>query len=681
MKNNLKFILIILVFVLLLPACQPSRPTEVITQQSPEQDEITENEMMSSVDYLEGAEVIAFDELSRDSQDLFFGENYTASEGVFQMVPDGANFAYLGSSHPFRQGEAALALVKFSKDTHFESAFDLGNWATAGYKRWGMYKLDELSSNVMFGSVSQDPAESFSGSLQMTADRWYFLLFILKEDHGIQLIWEKDAPENVATHTIFFEPDWQNQTWELFFQVFEGMLEIDEFTVLKGSFNNLPDSVVTERASYPAEEQTSEESVPEETADVILFNGKVLTMTDGLPVVDAIGIKGGIILAVGSNEQIQELANEETVQVDLDGHTLMPGFIDPHTHIFDSGTSIMGMSVEETQQLALENGITSMGGFVNEDELNNLLGMDTNQNLRMRTNVYLYATGACGELFGEWYFNYPPTRNFGEMLRINGVKIFTDGGTCGYPAVTKETHPEAGMGDLWFDDQQLLDLVAYAHSNGYQVAIHALGDRAIRQAQDTIISVNGGSDNLLRHRIEHNYYMSDDLIPRFQENGIMPVIFGQFPTCAVIDINRTEYWKQTIARWRDLLVANGDLPIAAKTDTPYVGEENIILSLYSLTTMKEIAKDGSVCQPPDWLKQRAITVEEALPMITINAAYALFRETEVGTLETGKLADLIILSENPLEIPEDDLLNLEVWLTMVGGKVEFCAEGREIFCP
>ena len=681
MKIYKRIIPIILMNYLLISGCQSSMPAVPTLQQSSEPEEITASDIASSIDYLQDAEVVVIDELNTDTKDLLDGENYTVSNGVFNMVPETENSAFLFSLHPFSEGEAALALVKFNQDTQFESAMQLGDWDTAGYKRWGMYKLEELSTNVVFGVDSQDPIEPFSGSLEMKADRWYFLLFILEENHGVQIIWEKDVPENVATYTIFFEPEWQNQTWELFFQVFNGNLEIDQFSVYQGPFNNLPESVNVALGNLPQEEKTIEESVPKETADIIFYNGRVLTMTEGLPVVEALAIKEEIILAVGSNKEIQEFSDEKTVLIDLEGHTLMPGFIDPHTHIFDSGTSIMGLNVEDAQELALENGITSMAGFVNEDELNTLFEMDSNQSLRMRTNVYLYATGACGELYGDWYLNYPPTRNFGEMLRVTGIKIFTDGGTCGYPAVTKETHPGAGLGDLWFTDQQLFDLVNFAHSNGYQAAIHALGDRAIRQAQDTIISVNEGADNSQRHRIEHNYYLSDDLIPRFQENGILPVIFGQFPTCAIIDIDRTEYWQQTIARWRDLLDANGDLPIAAKTDTPYVGKENLILSLYSLTTMKEIANDGSICQPPDWLKQRTINIEEALPMITINAAYVLFREKEVGTLEVGKLADLIILSENPLEIPEDDLLNLEVWLTMVGGKVEFCENGKEMFCP
>jgi predicted amidohydrolase YtcJ len=74
-------------------------------------------------------------------------------------------------------------------------------------------------------------------------------------------------------------------------------------------------------------------------------------------------------------------------------------------------------------------------------------------------------------------------------------------------------------------------------------------------------------------------------------------------------------------------------------------------------------------------------VEQALQMMTINAAYALFREDEVGSLEVGKYADLIVLSQNPMGVDVEMIRETAVWLTMVGGQTAYCASEHENLCP
>lgn len=92
-----------------------------------------------------------------------------------------------------------------------------------------------------------------------------------------------------------------------------------------------------------------------------------------------------------------------------------------------------------------------------------------------------------------------------------------------------------------------------------------------------------------------------------------------------------------------------------------------------MVTRVEVAEDGTECQPPTFLADRTFEVETALRMMTIDAAYALHRDQEVGSLEVGKYADLIVLSADPTSVAKRDIHDIEVWMTMVGGKVEWCA--------
>lgn len=91
--------------------------------------------------------------------------------------------------------------------------------------------------------------------------------------------------------------------------------------------------------------------------------------------------------------------------------------------------------------------------------------------------------------------------------------------------------------------------------------------------------------------------------------------------------------------------------------------------------------EGKVCPAAEWQEAHRIAAEEALPMMSINAAYALFREDEVGSLEPGKYADLIILSANPLTDDPHKILEMQVWMTMVGGRTAYCMAGQEELCP
>ncbi|NOY99181.1 MAG: amidohydrolase family protein [Chloroflexi bacterium] len=402
------------------------------------------------------------------------------------------------------------------------------------------------------------------------------------------------------------------------------------------------------------------------------------------PAAQAIAIKEERILAVGSEADILAYGGPATQVIDLQGRTIMPGFIDAHSHLFNDAGSA-GMDIDQAQQQALEYGITTFADmFVTPEFLDEMQAYQQAGKLRLRTSLYLIYTDPCGVIQGDWYKEHPPTREPGEMLRIGGVKIFADGGVCGKAALSTG-YPGGGNGDLWFTQDELNQVVADIQNAGYQVAIHAQGDLAIEQAQNAIEFALGGEPNTSRHRIEHNPFARPDLLGRYSEIGIVPIAWGEYPTCAEVnDSYYSSYFGAEpmpwLENWRAFLDANPDLPVAWHSDFPYA-DLNPFLHLYSYVTRQEIDEDGSICTPPDWLAAHRITVDEALPMMTINAAYALFRDEEAGSLKAGKFADLILVSDDPTAIDPNDIINLQVWMTMVGGRVEFCSDEHASLCP
>ena len=405
------------------------------------------------------------------------------------------------------------------------------------------------------------------------------------------------------------------------------------------------------------------------------------------PEAQAIAIQGKKILAVGTNEDIIQFQGENTILVSLDGRTLLPGFVDAHSHMF--GEQLLAdQDPLPDQQMAIENGVATTAEFyVDQVILNKLNAIADAGELQMRVNAYLLYTTNCGELLDDWWKAYSPNQQIAPNLFVRGIKIFADGGSCKAPAMSVE-YPGGGKGDLFFTQEQMNQIVADVQAAGFQVAIHAAGDRAAEQAQNAMAAALNGQANTYRHRIEHNSTIRPELLPRYGEIGIIPTIFGTYSTC-IRTTGESGRFKYLLSEeygawdwpWRALVDANPNLPVAWHADYPVFGNIDPIYNLWGMVTRKQVNTDGSICDPPDWLKAGALRIEEVLPMMTINSAYALFFEQEIGSLEAGKLADLVILSENPLGVESDKLKDIEVLMTMIDGQVEFCAAGFESLCP
>ncbi|MFX1263286.1 MAG: amidohydrolase family protein, partial [Promethearchaeota archaeon] len=102
---------------------------------------------------------------------------------------------------------------------------------------------------------------------------------------------------------------------------------------------------------------------------------------------------------------------------------------------------------------------------------------------------------------------------------------------------------------------------------------------------------------------------------------------------------------------------------------------NPFLHLWGYVTRSAYDENGTIHRPRPWVAEHEISVEQALRMMTIDAAYIVSQEDYIGTLESGKFADLIVLSDSPLDVYADELKDLEVYLTMIGGKIEYVKDG------
>lgn len=436
----------------------------------------------------------------------------------------------------------------------------------------------------------------------------------------------------------------------------------------------------TSGATAPTDSTTTLVALPPITSEVdsatmVIVGGTVLTMNPNQPTAEAVAVRGASIVAVGSELDIADFVNDKTQVIDLAGRTLLPGFVDGHVHYFSNSDGTPSY-LQAIQDDILSSGVTTVAEMsVTRQGLAELRQLDDDGLLRVRTSVYVGHNTVCGEAVDSWLGEIEPTREWGESLRIGGIKIFNDGGACNVPASSYEKQ-NGGMGDLYMTADELAAVVSVYDKAGFQVAIHALGDRAIEATLDGLAQVITDG-NPLRHRIEHNASVRPDLRSRYDEVGAVAMTFGSFPTCVMtgnddrfqftIDAEYQEWeWP-----WRDLIDQNPNTVFAWHGDYPVFTDSTPIANLAGYVTRVQILPDGTVCEPEPYHAKHAITVEEALAMMTMGSAYALDRETEVGSIEVDKLADFVVLSGNPTKVEPMDLFDLKVEMTVFNGEIVF----------
>lgn len=318
-------------------------------------------------------------------------------------------------------------------------------------------------------------------------------------------------------------------------------------------------------------------------------------------------------------------------------------------------------ALEKAGQLYASRGWTGLGNMsVMADDLALLRDEAAKGRFHIRVDNYMDPSGAA-----EVLSKGPQTDTTG-LIRVRGIKLYMDGALGSRGAALLEPYSDAeGLGLQLTPRDQGLALMKKAKAVGAQVAMHAIGDRGNRMTLDWFEEALAG-DTKARWRIEHAQIVADTDLPRFAKLG---VIASMQPSHAIGDLYfaPARLGKERLHegyRWKDFLDAG--VVVAAGSDAPVeVGDPRI--EFYAAVYRHSL--DGFA--NADWHLDEAVTRAQALRMLTLAPAYAAFRETELGTLEAGKKADLSAFDKDLMTIAPQEILTAQPVLTVVDGKVAF----------
>jgi predicted amidohydrolase YtcJ len=259
-----------------------------------------------------------------------------------------------------------------------------------------------------------------------------------------------------------------------------------------------------------------------------------------------------------------------------------------------------------------------------------------------------------------------------DWLSAGAVKFFLDGVVESHTAAMLEPYSDdpSKMGKLFWDPETYKKEIAELDRRGLQVFTHAIGTKAVRLALDAYQqAARANRTHDARHRIEHIETITAEDIPRF---GKLGVIASMQPLHAYPDNDTLVIWArnagpdrasrawpwQSIEKGGGVLAFGSDWPVV--TLNPWPGVQ---------TAVTRQTAEGN--PPGGWIPEQRISLADTIKAYTLNAAFAGHREKSEGSLEPGKLADLVVLQDDLFKIPQSELSKTEVLLTMVGGEIVY----------
>lgn len=263
----------------------------------------------------------------------------------------------------------------------------------------------------------------------------------------------------------------------------------------------------------------------------------------------------------------------------------------------------------------------------------------------------------------------------GDLVSVDVVKIIGDGTQGGYTAWLVEPYADKpdSTGGSPFTEQQWHDLVGAVDAAGYDVHIHACGERTARVGLDAVekaIAANPPRDR--RHAIAHLVFVEDSDNPRFGRLGVTAQFSANWMSADpdTVENMGARYGaprKDLLYRPQAVLKSGGRVSLG--TDWPAAGYFSTYKPLDSIqigVTRQLVGRpDAPVLAPAD----QKLTVEEAVHANTLGAAYQIRLDDKVGSLEVGKLADMIVLDRNIFDIDPHEIHQAAITMTMMDGKI------------
>ncbi len=251
------------------------------------------------------------------------------------------------------------------------------------------------------------------------------------------------------------------------------------------------------------------------------------------------------------------------------------------------------------------------------------------------------------------------------LLRFGAMKVFADGSAGGLTAAMFEPYRQGGAGVFCFPDETMHALLARYHAQGWQLAIHAIGDAAIEQVLSGMEAADDASAPVAgrRHRIEHCGFLSKRQMARMAARGIepvpQPIFIYEFGDTYITNLGPDRAAASYPMRsWLDA----GQHP-AASSDAP-VSTTDPFRNLFTMVTRQ--TNRGTVIGA-----DQAISLAEAVHCLTYNGAYTQFAEAQRGRLLPGMLADITVLSCDIFAAPVEQLLTTHADLVLRGGQIVY----------